>query len=117
MAPIAKTLLAAGFAAILATSAHAQTGSSPSGMGTAPTQPGGSPAPGIAPSTPGPSGTTGTGSRLPSAGTAPSSTQRGIPGAVSPGNPNAASRPSVPNISGSPIITRPGTSPCTGTGC
>ena len=37
---------------------------------------------------------------------------RRIPGAVSPSNPNAASRPQVPNIGGSPVVTRPNTTGC-----
>jgi hypothetical protein len=112
MIPLSKIALAAGFGAIMAASAQAQLGGSPIGTGTAPTQPGGAPAPVIAPTMPNPSGTIGSGSRLPDAGTAPSDTKPGIPGAVSPGNPNAASRPSVPNIGGSSIITQPGQSPC-----
>lgn len=59
MAPLSKILVAAGFAAILATSAFAQVGGSPTGTGTAPTQPGGAPAPGIAPAIPGLASTTG----------------------------------------------------------
>jgi hypothetical protein len=39
----------------------------------------------------------------------PAANQPGIPGAVSPSNPNAASRPQVPNIGGSPIVTKPNT--------
>jgi hypothetical protein len=53
--------------------------------------------PGIAPAPSVPPGTTGN----------PAANQPGIPGAVSPSNPNAASRPQVPNISGSPIVTKP----------
>jgi len=79
MKPRLKIFVAAGFCAILATSAQAQL-SSPTGTGAAPSQPGGALAPGIAPATPSPSGTTGAGSGLPSSGTTPSVTQPGIPG-------------------------------------
>ena len=42
----------------------------------------------------------------------PAANQPGIPGAVSPSNPNAASRPQVPNISGSPVVTKPNRKNC-----
>ena len=42
----------------------------------------------------------------------PAANQPGIPGAVSPSNPNAASRPQVPNISGSPVVTKPNRTNC-----
>lgn len=58
--------------------------------------------PGIAPSNSAPLGTTGN----------PAANQPGIPGAVSPSNPNAASRPQVPNIGGSPVVTQPSTTGC-----
>lgn len=41
----------------------------------------------------------------------PAANQRATPGAVSPANPNAASRPQVPNISGSPVVV-PNTTGC-----
>ena len=44
----------------------------------------------------------------------PAANQPATPGAVSPSNPNAASRPQVPNISGSPVVV-PNTTGC-GTG-
>jgi hypothetical protein len=44
----------------------------------------------------------------------PAANQPATPGAVSPSNPNAASRPQVPNISGSPVVA-PNTTGC-GTG-
>lgn len=69
MALYARSVLAAGFAAIVAASAQFQL-SSPAGTGTAPSQAGGVPAPGITPATPGPSGTTGSGSGLTGTGTA-----------------------------------------------
>lgn len=96
-----KCLAAAVLAAVLGISAHAQTG-------TAPSQPGGAPSPGVSPATPAPAGTTGTSSGMTGGATAPSPTRPGTPGAVSPGNPDAASRPSVPNIGGAPIVTQPG---------
>jgi hypothetical protein len=49
----------------------------------------------------GPPGTTGN----------PAANQPASPGAVSPSNPNAASRPQVPNISGSPVVV-PNTTGC-----
>jgi hypothetical protein len=58
--------------------------------------------PGIAPAPSSPPGTTGN----------PAANRPGIPGAVSPSNPNAASRPQVPNISGAPVVTRPNTTGC-----
>lgn len=58
--------------------------------------------PGIAPAPSSPPGTTGN----------PAANRPGIPGAVSPANPNAASRPQVPNISGAPVVTRPNTTGC-----
>ena len=66
------------------------------------TSPGGSISPEVAPANPAPSTT---GSRASPIGTtgSPQGTQ-GTPGAVSPSNPEAASRPQVPNISGAPII-------------
>lgn len=42
----------------------------------------------------------------------PMANQPAIPGAVNPANPNAATRPQVPNISGSPVVK-----PRTTTGC
>lgn len=59
--------------------------------------------PGIAPTTTAPPpGTTGN----------PAANQPAIPGAVSPSNPDAASRPQVPNISGAPIVTPNSTTGC-----
>jgi hypothetical protein len=58
--------------------------------------------PGMAPVPSAPPGTTGN----------PAANRPGIPGAVSPANPNAASRPQVPNISGAPVVTRPNTTGC-----
>ncbi len=58
--------------------------------------------PGAAPTTTAPPpGTTGN----------PAANQPAIPGAVSPSNPDAASRPQVPNISGAPIVV-PNTTGC-----
>jgi hypothetical protein len=58
--------------------------------------------PGLAPAPSSPPGTTGN----------PAANSPGIPGAVSPSNPNAASRPQVPNIGGAPVVTRPNTTGC-----
>ena len=91
--PFAPTTLVALFA-VAATFAT----SSPSAAQTNP--------PGLAPASPAPSaplGTTGN----------PAANRGGIPGAVSPANPNAAARPQVPNISGSPVV-KPGSGCGTG---
>ncbi len=75
-------------------------GASPGGSGPGTTSPGGAISPSVSPSNPAPSTTGSASSQL---GTN-NQQSGGIPGAVSPANPNAASRPQVPNISGAPII-------------
>jgi hypothetical protein len=60
--------------------------------------------PGVAPASPAPSGPPGTTGN-------PAANRPAIPGAVSPSNPDAASRPQVPNISGSPVVV-PNTTGC-----
>lgn len=91
-------LLAGGLSVAVAATSAAQT----SPPGVAPPSP--APAAPASPGMSGPPGTTG----------GPALNQPATPGAVSPSNPNAASRPQVPNISGAPVVV-PNASGC-GTG-
>ena len=114
------TILTLGLTAALATAAYAQgTGSSGSGgsAGSAGSSGAGAPsgsATAPAGSAPGGTGTVGNSAAPGSTATSPNTNtgQSAIPGAVSPSNPNAASRPQGPNIGGSPLVQRPSTAPC-----